>query len=425
MTKKARLVWLTLLLLGCDQYATRPDLNVQPNYQFGKPSELTAEAVSPTAVSISWSDDEESALGYELVASWGDDTTYYPVMRSMSNMHRMIWEGCERSTIYRFRVRGIYSSGYSEPSDICTFIRTHCVYSELIGYDDIWTILDLNISPDGEQYLLSDGYGVQLFETVTGKLVWATSDFSCAAFLPDGNGIIAGSGRELWWISTENRSKLHRLGDCNDEIVRIKLTADQKWIFIKGYYGLIEVREFTGTAIKEIYPGENSIVLPPPFYPSTIDITTSKRNDYFAVIEGIRGSAIDVFRFDDWSKTASFFGEDAEFSPDGSLLAVAGAEDVRIYDTNTWSETRRIPAPGRITWSHNGEFVIVSGGYTRFFENATGREVFGILDLQMPDSEYSGLKANPERLISSSDGRYLLGIASYHGTGISYVCLWI
>jgi len=420
------LLLASLLSIGCEQGTTPLESQNLPTNLPPGPSMVAAAIISTTAARITWIDSTSTAREYELLAQWGEDTAFYPIQRIPGSSRETVWEGCDRPTAYQVKIRSVFGKGYSESTRPKTFIRTRRVYAQPITDIDWWSTPDVQLSPDGEELLLCQTWSVQLRETVTGKVIWTNEDLSSAAFLPDGNGIIAAKEKELWRVSPENGALVEKVGETNDRVVQIQVTKDNNWIFTKTYHGWIEAREANGNQIKMLGWGD-PIDGPDPYYPSGRTIVVSPRNDLLAIIPSEIGGVIEVMQIGSFNVVASFDGRGAQFSPDGSKLAVTSAGSTgKIFSTEGWGELVSFEASGQVNWSPEGKYLIVGSWNLHFINSTSGEDVAFNLDAYNPHmgSEYPG--PDITNLAFSGDGRYLVGITSYSSwVGATYLALWI
>lgn len=426
MKSIAFLLLVALLTIGCDQGTTPLDSQNLPTNLPPGPSMVEAEIISPTAARITWTDSTSEAREYELLAQWGEDPAFHPIQRVNGSKRELVWDGCDRPTGYQVKIRSVLGTGYSEATKTKTFIRTRRVYAQPITDIDWWSTLDVQLSPDGEQLLLCETWSVQLRETVTGKVCWTNKDLTAATFLPDGGGIIAAKEKELWRVSPENGALVERIGETGGRIVQILVTKDNKWIFTKNYYNWIEAREVDGNHIKTLGRGDPIDEIEP-YYPSGRKLVVSPRNDLLAIIPSEAGGIIEVMQIGSFNVVTSFDGRSAQFSPDGSKLAITGVgTSGKIVSTKDWGELLKFDASGNVIWSPEGKYLVVGTWDIHFINSTSGEDVTFNLEAFKPYQRDGAVGYEINHLVFSRDSRYLVGISSNSSlSGTTFLSLWI
>ncbi|MGI5882945.1 MAG: fibronectin type III domain-containing protein [Dethiobacteria bacterium] len=82
------------------------------------PSNLTASAVSETAISLIWSDNSYNETGFKIERSFTPDGTYYLLTTVGPNVQTFTDTGLSRDATYWYRIRAYNENGDSYPSNV-------------------------------------------------------------------------------------------------------------------------------------------------------------------------------------------------------------------------------------------------------------------------------------------------------------------
>jgi RNA polymerase sigma factor (sigma-70 family) len=156
--------------------------------------------------------------------------------------------------------------------------------------DGGWTAVAF--SPDGRRLLLSRyGYGTRLLTWPECEVLWRRADSCYAAFSPDGGRLAAG-----------------------------------KW------HGILQLRDAKSGATLKDLPGEG--MASAVFSPDGRRLVTAHLGGAWRVRDAATGEVLKEVK-------AFRYAWGVAFSPSGWLLAMAGDNSVRVYDTPSWQEVAR------------------------------------------------------------------------------------
>ena len=110
-TRVFALLCATALLISCDKEPSSPDGDPALSAAPGNPSNLTATAVSPTQVDLSWQDTSPREDGFELHRALGSAGTFSPWFTSGPNATAFSDGGLTAATQYCYKVRSFRITG--------------------------------------------------------------------------------------------------------------------------------------------------------------------------------------------------------------------------------------------------------------------------------------------------------------------------
>ncbi|MCF7811910.1 fibronectin type III domain-containing protein [bacterium] len=110
----------TLLTVGCDK-----DGGVAPVEELNPPTDLTAEAISSSVIRLSWIDNSENEIGFEIEESVNNDSSFTHLMDTDTNITSMEISNLQSDLTYYFRVRSMNSMDTSDYSNTAFAATPH------------------------------------------------------------------------------------------------------------------------------------------------------------------------------------------------------------------------------------------------------------------------------------------------------------
>jgi WD40 repeat protein len=201
---------------------------------------------------------------------------------------------------------------------------------------------ELLFTPDGKQLLVAAQTGPNsVWDLATGTQVgefapppkkdpkadeywWGTLGFS-----PDGRRLVASKfGRGTWmWTWPDRRVLWHEATPQECCLFR-----DGDTLACSDWHGPIEIRDARTGAVKATAPGPGMAHVA--YSPDLRRMVTAHLDGSWRVRDGVTGAVLK--KVQGFQKVWS-----VAFSPTGWLLAVAGDNSVRVYDTASWHEVAR------------------------------------------------------------------------------------
>ncbi|HPI07245.1 MAG TPA: caspase family protein [Saprospiraceae bacterium] len=204
--------------------------------------------------------------------------------------------------------------------------------------------------PDNKSILLSCAGGApEVYDVETGQLKYALKGFalpvSCATFSPDGEKILVSSNSDLleWDLTKGQLSR--QLKGLQGNITNTQYTRDGQKI--------ISVTENSTGAIRDAHSGKEILSLKPVYavwpvqtYAEVLALSPDGLHFIRGNSYGITGGPpfLSAWSIADGSRVDSLYAptsaEDAAYSPDGQLLAVAGYHSLLVRDVaaRTWEK---------------------------------------------------------------------------------------
>ena len=204
---------------------------------------------------------------------------------------------------------------------------------ELAGHS--LPVQGIDFSPDG-QLLISTGWDrlLQVWRVSDGLLVGTINNLFqgwSAAFSPDNATVAVGSSRHvrIWRIS--DGSLVHILTNHTANVISVRFSADGSTLAAGDVRGAVKLWNVASETAQDIYPASSTAVM------TSHPVALS--GDATALAFNTPEQSLKLWRTKDPSQPGTisaynYFARSVSFSPDGRLLATAGAgERVHVFRT--------------------------------------------------------------------------------------------
>ncbi|NQT35281.1 hypothetical protein HQ587_08830 [bacterium] len=315
---------LALFITGCDNITTPTHSNNQVLLQ--PPTDLTAIAVSPTEIKLTWVDLSTGEAGHEVFESVNCDTSFVLIKQTGINAESVILEGKSQNSSYYYTVRAFNESGYSDFSSIAS-VRG----GELLLVIDTGDspVLSVAYSPQGNIIVAGCGdYIVRIYNSITGELLQILSDLHThpvisAAYSPDSSRFATGDQGGIINVWNVEKQRVEYSMRGYSRIDKLEFSPDGSFL-VSGYSNLC-IWDMTDGSLFNIITGEREGNL--------IGFAYHPSGDYLVVSEGSRISVWDSHGIDTVMTKTRYYSTPTHlaFHPDGDYFVGARGSAIGVW----------------------------------------------------------------------------------------------
>ena len=317
---------LTLFITGCDEI-TPPPRGEANQELLQTPTDLTAIAVSPTEIKLTWVDRSHGEAGHEVFESVDCETSFVMIMQTGIDVESVILGGKSQDSSYYYTVRAFNEFGYSNFSPIAS-VRG----GELMLVIDTGDspVLSVAYSPQGNIIVAGCGdYIVRIYNSITGELLQALPDLHThlvisAAYSPDSSRFATGdqAGNIKVWNLEEQGVEYSMRG--YSRIDKLEFSPDGSFL-VSGYFNLC-IWDMTDGSLFNIITGKRE--------GHVIGFAYHPDGEYLIVSEYSYISVWDSHGIDTvMTKTSVYMLEPTHlaFHPDGDYFVGAQGWDIGVW----------------------------------------------------------------------------------------------
>ncbi len=317
---------LAIFITGCDDITTPPQGDNQILLQ--TPTDLTAIAVSPTEIKLTWVDRSPSEAGHEVFESVNSETSFVMIMQTGIDVESVILGGKSQDSSYYYTVRAFNEFGYSDFSSIAS-VRG----GELLLVIDTGDspVLSVAYSPQGNIIVAGCGdYIVRIYHSISGDLLQLLPDLHThpvisAAYSPDSSRFATGDqGGNIKVWNVENQGVEYSMRGYN-RVDKLEFSPDGSFL-ASGYYNLC-IWDMTDGSLFNIITGEREgHVIGFAYHPDGEYLIVSERS-YISVWDshGIDTMITKTSEYDISTPTH------LAFHPDGDYFVGAQGWDIGVW----------------------------------------------------------------------------------------------
>lgn len=146
----AAFVTVLLFFAGCGSYVTpyQPETETPESELEPGPGDLKAQIIDRARIELTWTDNTEGEIGYEISERKGYDDNFYPLFITDPDAESVILTDRGMPSWFEYRIRTVYGDGYSAYSSQSDVLRLNLAKSiDMSGYG---LSEALDFSHDGE-----------------------------------------------------------------------------------------------------------------------------------------------------------------------------------------------------------------------------------------------------------------------------------